>query len=402
VSDRETGIVVVGRAGIKGDTDSHGYTLEDASHGGTPLEWCTTVVTMYHKYAANKVVAEANNGGALVKAAIHSVDPDVPVELVYASRGKKTRAEPVSNLFSQGRGHHMGTFAELEDQLCLDGNTLILCEFGEKSIRDVVIGDVVRTRYGLRSVVHSGMTQKSATVYEIRTRNGASLIATGNHPVYSLSAGQFIPAANLKVGERLLSWESTERLSSGTVRNGTLTQMATTKATGANCCTSKCGKVSTDLYRQDTSYTTKTKTNKIGTSTILKRSHIQSMLCCMTVDDILVHMRNDHRIEKKCGPLDNLSYMPVGIVVGSSGQQECVQHSVSGDVVVSITSIGTRPVYNIEVDGVHEYFANGLLVHNCEWQPGMPSPDRLDAEVWGYTYLMIEPDSYNIRAVGED
>lgn len=117
-AERETGIVVVGRSGIKGDLDSHGYTLEDASHEGTPLEWCTTVVTMYHKYAANKVVAEANNGGALVKTAIHAVDPDVPVELVYAARGKKTRAEPVSNIFSQGRGHNMGTFAELEDQLC--------------------------------------------------------------------------------------------------------------------------------------------------------------------------------------------------------------------------------------------------------------------------------------------
>lgn len=116
--DSETGIVVVGRVGIKGSVESHGYTLEDASHEGTPLEWCTTVVTMYKKYKADKVVAEANNGGALVKAAIHAVDPTVPVELVHAARGKKTRAEPVSNLFAQGRGHHLGLFGKLEDQQC--------------------------------------------------------------------------------------------------------------------------------------------------------------------------------------------------------------------------------------------------------------------------------------------
>jgi phage terminase large subunit-like protein len=116
--DRETGIVVVGRTSYKGDVTAHGYTLDDMSMTGTPLEWCTQVVTAYYKYQADKVVAEANNGGALVKAAIHAIDPNVPVELVYAARGKVTRAEPVSNIFAQGRGHNMGTFAELEDQLC--------------------------------------------------------------------------------------------------------------------------------------------------------------------------------------------------------------------------------------------------------------------------------------------
>jgi phage terminase large subunit-like protein len=38
----------------------------------------------------------------------------------------------------------------------------------------------------------------------------------------------------------------------------------------------------------------------------------------------------------------------------------------------------------------------------CEWQPGMPSPDRLDAAVWGYTYLMVDPESQRISVVGED
>jgi phage terminase large subunit-like protein len=116
--NRETGIVVVGRSGIKGDMEAHGYTLDDMSLNGTPLEWATATVTAYYRYKADKVVAEANNGGALVKAAIHTVDPNIPVDLVYASRGKLTRAEPVSNIFAQGRGHHNGTFLELEDQLC--------------------------------------------------------------------------------------------------------------------------------------------------------------------------------------------------------------------------------------------------------------------------------------------
>ncbi len=114
----ETGIVVVGRAGIKGDLESEGYTLDDMSMRGTPLQWCTQAVTAYYRYGADSIVAEANQGGALVKAAIHAVDPNVPVVLVHASKGKKTRAEPVSNIFAQGRGHHMGLFPQLEDQLC--------------------------------------------------------------------------------------------------------------------------------------------------------------------------------------------------------------------------------------------------------------------------------------------
>ena len=47
------------------------------------------------------------------------VDPAVPVELVHASRGKRTRAEPVAALYEQGRVHHVGALPELEDQLCL-------------------------------------------------------------------------------------------------------------------------------------------------------------------------------------------------------------------------------------------------------------------------------------------
>lgn len=113
-----TGIVVVGRAGIKGDMEAHGYTLADATMFGTPLAWATEVRTQFYKYEADKVVAEANNGGALVKANIHSVDPNIPVELVYAARGKRTRAEPVSNIFEQERGHNMGLFGTLEDQMC--------------------------------------------------------------------------------------------------------------------------------------------------------------------------------------------------------------------------------------------------------------------------------------------
>lgn len=55
----------------------------------------------------------------MVSLTIATVDPDVPVKLVHASRGKQTRAEPVASLYEHGRGHHVGSFPALEDELCL-------------------------------------------------------------------------------------------------------------------------------------------------------------------------------------------------------------------------------------------------------------------------------------------
>lgn len=108
----ETGIIA-GGLGV----DGHGYVLEDCSLQGSPHQWATAAVAAYHTHEADCLIAEANNGGAMVKATIHSVDDRIPVKLVYASRGKHTRAEPISALDEQGRLHLLGYFKELEDQL---------------------------------------------------------------------------------------------------------------------------------------------------------------------------------------------------------------------------------------------------------------------------------------------
>ena len=75
-------------------------------------------VAAYRAHHADRIVAERNNGGAMVEATIRMVDGNVPVTTVWASRGKAARAEPVSPLYEQGRVHHIGTFSKLEDQMC--------------------------------------------------------------------------------------------------------------------------------------------------------------------------------------------------------------------------------------------------------------------------------------------
>ena len=97
------------------------YTLADDSLQGSPLAWAEAAVTAYHRAKANCIVAEANNGGEMVELTIHSVKgaENIPVILVHATRGKHTRAEPIAAIYEQGRGHHVGKFSALEDELCL-------------------------------------------------------------------------------------------------------------------------------------------------------------------------------------------------------------------------------------------------------------------------------------------
>ncbi len=121
----ETGIVVVGLG-----LDGKGYVLEDASGKYSPSEWGAKVIEVYRRWSADRVVAEANNGGNLVEANLRAAilrnrqgdiiarGSHLPVKLVRASEGKRTRAEPVSGLYEQGRVRHVGSFPDLEDQLC--------------------------------------------------------------------------------------------------------------------------------------------------------------------------------------------------------------------------------------------------------------------------------------------
>lgn len=108
----ETGIVVAGKG-----TDGFAYVLADESLRGTPHAWASAVVTAYHRWAADRVIAEANNGGELVQVTIGTVDATVPVRLVHASQGKRTRAEPVAALYEQGRVRHPQPLARLEEQM---------------------------------------------------------------------------------------------------------------------------------------------------------------------------------------------------------------------------------------------------------------------------------------------
>jgi len=106
------GIVVVGKR------DGRAFVLADRSAKGlSPNGWARRAVTAAHDFYAHALVAEANQGGDMVRAVLAQADPPCAVKLVRASLGKRARAEPVAALYEQGRVVHCGAFPALEEEL---------------------------------------------------------------------------------------------------------------------------------------------------------------------------------------------------------------------------------------------------------------------------------------------
>jgi phage terminase large subunit-like protein len=107
------GIVVAGKA-----RDGVYHVLDDQSvRGLRPNGWAQAVVGTAERWLADRVVAEGNNGGDMVESVLRGAQPNLPVRMVSATRGKTARAEPVAALFERREARFAGTFPALEDEL---------------------------------------------------------------------------------------------------------------------------------------------------------------------------------------------------------------------------------------------------------------------------------------------
>ena len=116
-------------AGVGGNVDACGivvagsqgqqlYVLEDASiQGMSPEGWANRVAAAALRWGATNIIAEANNGGAMVKSVIDAAGAPLKVRLVHASQGKSARAEPIALRFEAGQAFLAGEFPELEAEL---------------------------------------------------------------------------------------------------------------------------------------------------------------------------------------------------------------------------------------------------------------------------------------------
>lgn len=114
------GIMVAGVVEAEDPRDRRAYVLEDATVKGVgPSGWAEAAIAALHRWQADRIVAEVNQGGDMVETTLRQIDPLVPYKAVNATRGKSARAEPVAALYEQGRVYHGRGLDALENQMCL-------------------------------------------------------------------------------------------------------------------------------------------------------------------------------------------------------------------------------------------------------------------------------------------
>jgi len=421
----ETGIIVTGM-GI----DRHFYVMRDRSMRSTPNVWAAAAINLYHDYFADKIIGEVNNGGDLVESVIRNTDNTVNYRAVRASRGKLTRAEPISALYEQ----------------CVAEGTMIHAEFCKKPIKEIVIGERVWTRRGLKKVLWSGKTGVKETI-EIKAGKN-TLKCTRNHPIYTVnknifkSAGLVVPISDIILvgGNEICKSEKNTNVS--IVKQGYQEKMLDVSLVQPR----KDGKQGSQkgnmssLIKKDTinksmgtgepvgrqgmSFCTEVFGNTItgkstmvyifiismGIQAIIKlktlfQLHQRSIFLNTLKNDllrwghrkfgrkILSRIKNGGKKEERrftnvMNVRENLKQEQQGL---DSARRLATQ--VTGIETVKKSSI--ENVYNLEVADCHEYFANNILVHNCKvhhvgcfpeledqmcnYVPGEKSPDRMDA-----------------------
>lgn len=456
----ETGIVVVARG-----SDNHGYVLDDRSLRGTPHEWAVEAVRAFDHWSADHVAPEVNNGGEMVTSTLQTVRPTLPIRPVHASRGKATRAEPVSALYEQGRIHHIGVFAALEDQqstwvpglpspdrldACLVAGTLIVTERGEIPIETVMVGDRVMTREGWRVVINAGMTNERSPVRTAVFSDGSALTGTGNHPVWTVQRG-FSPLDALVWGDIMETWKKNDDAKTFGSREFATrvfpTHPANIKRTisgllaraAKTLCIARFGRPFTARFRQGSTSITATKTSSTTIPTISHVSRRLTMLESTRSNIEKSEERGRQRFDRS--PLNGTDHKRAALgtantaktlgraarqtrssVIGAARKPSGFSPIGMASTIAAASVIGLRliptivtksmflarsaarhssktstesnrrhapvfvahsyesgeaPVYNLTVQDTPEYFANGVLVHNC---------------VWGITDVMLSQD----------
>jgi phage terminase large subunit-like protein len=403
------GIVVAGRG-----VDGRGYILADRSCKLSPAGWARRALLAYNGFSADRIIAERNFGGAMVESTIklvaEAMEPPMIVSYseVVASRGKVQRAEPVAALYEQGRVSHIASdtleLVELEDQLCLAAGTRIETSRGQTPIEDVRRGDLVATRNGLAPVRWAGRTGVSSSLVRMCTPS-SMLEATPCHPVFVqdkfVSARHVRPSDSLRVSPR---WGSTASQWHGAGAGITGWSEGISGTLRELCFIEKSMKAMLDRSLLDGMSITSMAIPATTVPRILSASVPQS-----TIDAIRRVAGISQQLMKLalappsgCGQIASRARSSVWSVVQAARRLICGLSSTVQSNVSDVHCIAAAvPVYNLQVEEgfLPEYFANGILVHNCQMTTsgylGEGSPDRVDADVWALTELMLPKSTYD-------
>lgn len=297
----------VGIAVVAVGVDGDGYLLEDLSGKYSPEQWSNIVNAAFERHKADMVVGEKNFGGDMVRAVLQAQNSELPYKEVTATRGKIARAEPIAALYEKQRIHHIGYFPELEDQLCA------MTTAGYQGLRSPDRADACLGA-GTRVTTRAG----DKAIEDVSTSDFV-LTRTGWHPVSW--AGMTRPLA--RVHDVIMS--------DGTVVTATSEHPFFTQR----------GWVPVD-------------------------SLIWGDIMHHITENSVWHRLKLHFEETVTRASRDTIFAPFARLF--SGKTSTNTRQKRAHVhVVQVIERDERPVYNLHVDGPHEFFANGILVHNCLW-----------------------------------
>jgi hypothetical protein len=280
---------------------------------------------------------------------------------------------------------------------CFVAGTMVQTDKGETPIELIKVGDMVATRQGYQKVIEAGKTGIARDVMTATFSNGETLTGTPDHPIYVRGRG-FVPLTCLRYNDIIEIW--TEKQLSTMELNTTDTHRQNVELTeiilgqGRDFSTVLCGKMPMGRYLRDILSTIKTLTSRITnylTSCVREMHYIGQTIienefmtlttwlglnpsALLDFDSGLQRMRAGQASETVYGERNNQLLKSVSIVEKNT---QLLNHRTASSVLrttkqpidvrcLEIKTSNKATVYNLCVNAVPEYFANGILVHNCE------------------------------------
>jgi len=292
---------------------------------------------------------------------------------------------------------------------CVAEGELVATHRGEIPIEQVQVGDSVWTRNGLRRVLATTLTNPCAEIMEIHDNEGRVLRCTPNHRVFV--NGEWCLAENVTPSDTLVVWKSSsahQHGNNGMEALGDYLKTGITKTKREASCTSACGNSTTvGESNQAKSSTTLTKTKATTTRQTCKSCHEQTTYdsTWTSVDTISLQTVPSAQTLYGKNASQKMSYANNAVppIKASVCEQSFVAESVATNTCVSAVFRNgqTAAVYDLTVEGEHEFFASGILVHNCDelaaWTDA-PKGDVLDTS-WNNLMLGLRLPGHNPKCL---
>jgi len=266
---------------------------------------------------------------------------------------------------------------------CLAEGTRIRTAGGELPIEQIEAGDRVWTRDGLRPVLAAGFTGVKQLI-TLRTSDGRELRGSGDHRIWTQHGWTFM--RDVVPSDIVYAWttrlQDPQRFLSGTASSGTETPRMATTATpvGARSCTSPSGSPQMAESPTGLRFITETTTEATISSTTLLRDQSRTTAPTMPKNGSSMTRPGPSRFSPK--PPEH-ARTPSGRIASPTPWSAETAASVSSPsacepstarlgalqplaVVAVEKTWGWTRTYDLAVAGTSEYFAEGLLVHNCD------------------------------------